>query len=202
MIVKDIADDLDRFLGLGRIITISDQGYEGLPNRSAPRTLPCPGIESDRGIEYFAAGHAMTRSQVLLSQPLFLDRRVGKLRPLRTDQLLHQRYVDLDHVASTSAPEKRYSSHCETGPEKPQSKPGDNPLRGDIRLAGAVEKRARSKCRHSRPSGRRRRCIPSASQAWRSGQPKTCSRFRKARCECYRGHLGVVEGHAPGIPER
>src|SRR5882762_8475267 len=57
MIVKDIADDRDRLLGLGRIVVaMPDQGDEGLSNRPAPRTLPCLRIEPNRRAEYFAAG--------------------------------------------------------------------------------------------------------------------------------------------------
>src|SRR6266478_4648474 len=57
MIVKDIADDLDRLLGRGWIVVaMPDQGDEGLPNRPAPRTLPCPRIEPDRRAEYLATG--------------------------------------------------------------------------------------------------------------------------------------------------
>src|SRR5262245_32221611 len=73
------------------------------------------------------------------------------------------------------------SSQSETRPEKPQSQPCYNSLRRDVRLAGAVEERTRSKRWHARPSGGRRGCVAPASQLGRSGQSKTRARFRKAR---------------------
>src|SRR5262249_47805631 len=97
--------------------------------------------------------------------------------------------------------EKKTSRKSETGSQKPQAQSGDNALRRDVRLAGAVEEGARSKRRHPCPSGCRRRCVASAPQLGRSRQPKTSPRFRKARCKGNGSHVPVMQGHAPRIPE-